>query len=130
MTQVHVGLPLIPLVKGKYDGKPEKYFIKLKLRRYPTSIMSNLNKFMMSLFDNGETEEFLLFMHNFNINITVSGALDIGAKIKYLCGLVCGEALRHFVLFTDDMESTDLLTVEYIIKGLSLYFPPVTSDKG
>ena len=54
-----------------------------------------------------------------------SGTLDTGAKIQYLCTLVCGEALRHFDSFSDDVERTETLTAENIIKGLALYFPPI-----
>ena len=42
MTQVHVKPPLIPLIKGTYDVKSDKYFVKLGLHRYPTSSMSYL----------------------------------------------------------------------------------------
>ena len=56
MNQVHVEPLLIPLIKGKYNGKSDKDFVKLKLRRYPTSSMSNLYEFKMSLFDNGNPE--------------------------------------------------------------------------
>ena len=33
MTQSHVDPPLITPIKGKYNGKSDKYFVKLKLRR-------------------------------------------------------------------------------------------------
>ena len=33
MIQAHVEPPPIPLIKGTYDGKSEKYFINIKLRR-------------------------------------------------------------------------------------------------
>ena len=56
MTQVHTEPPLIPLIKVTYDGKSEKYFVKLKLRKYPTSSTSDLYEFRMSLFDNGRQE--------------------------------------------------------------------------
>ena len=56
MTQVHTEPLLIPLIKVTYDGKSEKYFVKLKLRKYPTSSTSDLYEFRMSLFDNGRQE--------------------------------------------------------------------------
>ena len=37
MTQAHMEPPHIPLVKGIYDGKPDKDFVNMKLRRDPTS---------------------------------------------------------------------------------------------
>ena len=50
ITQVYVEITPIPLIKIKYDGKSDKYFVKLKLRRYPKSSMSDLYEFRMSLF--------------------------------------------------------------------------------
>ena len=58
MTQVHVDPPLIPLIKGKYDSKSDKDFVKLKLHRDPTSSTSDFHGFNISLFDNGKPEEF------------------------------------------------------------------------
>ena len=81
----------------------------------------------MSLFDNDGPEEFSVFVRISNMTTAVSGTLETGTKVKYLRVLVCGEALRHFDLLSSDVESTEPLTVEYIINGLSLYFPPVHS---
>ena len=113
----------IPLIKETYNGKPEKYFVKVKLRRDPTSSMSYLYDFNMSLFDNGEPEEFLLFICNFNTTLSATGTLYMGAKIKYIRTLVCGEALRRFYLLFADVENTETLNVDYYIKGIALYFP-------
>ena len=73
----------------------------------------------MSLFDNGEPEEFLLFVCNFIMNLAASGMLEVGAKIQYLCTLFRGEALRKFDLFSDDVESTQILNVDDIVKDLA-----------
>ena len=56
MTQVHMEPPPTPLIKCKSDGKSEKDFVKLKIRRDPTPGTSDLYEFNMSLFDNGEPE--------------------------------------------------------------------------
>ena len=74
--------PTIPLSKENHDGKSEKYFVKIKLRRYPTSSMSELYEFKMSLFENGKPEEFLLFVRNFNMTLAASGTLEAGEKYK------------------------------------------------
>ena len=66
-------------------------------------------------------------MHNFKINLVASGTLNVDAKIHYLRAIVCVEALRHFDSLSDDVESAETLTVEYIIKELELYTPPVNS---
>ena len=37
MVQTHVDPPPNPLIKSKHDDKPDKYFVEMKLCRYPTS---------------------------------------------------------------------------------------------
>ena len=84
---------------GKSDGD----YVKLKLRRYPTSSMSELYEFRMSLFDYGNPEEFLLFVQNFQMNLAASGMLETEEKVNYLCTLVRGGALCQFDLLYDDV---------------------------
>ena len=62
----------------------DKYFVKLKLCRDPTLSTSDLYELKMSLFENGDSEEFLLFVRNFNITLAASGMPETGAKIQYL----------------------------------------------
>ena len=81
MTQVHVEPPLIPLIKGAYNDKSDKHIIKTKLRRDPTSSMPYFYEYIMSLFDNGNPEEFFLYVHNFKMNLVASGTLNVDAKI-------------------------------------------------
>ena len=59
------------------------------------------------------------------MTLMASGTLETGAKVQYLRTLVRGEALHQFDSLYADVEITEPLTVEYIIKGLALYFPPV-----
>ena len=79
----------------------------------------------MSLFDHGEPKEFLLFVNFFKMTLAATGTLDMEARVKYLCALVHGEALRQFDLVSDDAKKTEtLLYVDDLIKGLSWYYPP------
>ena len=68
-VKVHIDPPLIPLKKSKNNEKPDKYFIKIELRRNPTSETFDLYEFKLSLFNNRNPEEFLLFIYNFNMTI-------------------------------------------------------------
>ena len=122
-TQPHVEPLPIPLIKEKHYGKSDKDFVKLKIHRYPASSMSDLYEFKTSLCDNGKLEEFLLFVRNSNTDLATSVILEADAKFKYLHTLVCGEALRQFDLLSDDVESTETLNVDYIIRGLAQYNP-------
>ena len=45
VVQLHMDPPPIPLIKIKHDDKSDKYFIKLKLRRYLTSDKLDLYEF-------------------------------------------------------------------------------------
>ena len=62
MMQAHLEILIIPLIKINHDDKSEKDFVKLKLRKDPTSATSDLYEFNMALFDNGDLEEFLFFV--------------------------------------------------------------------
>ena len=79
----------------------------------------------MVLFDNGDTEEFLLFVRNFNVNLAASGTLATGANIQYLRTLVRGEAIPQADLLSAYLEGTNHLNVENIILGFTLYFSSV-----
>ena len=60
----------------------------------------------MALFDNGEPEEFLLFISNLNMTPEASVMLHAGAKIQYLFTLVSGEALRQLGTLYSEVVST------------------------
>ena len=96
MAQSHVEPPLIPLIKVIHNSTSEKYFVYMKFHRDLTSSTSDLYTFWMSLYDNGNTEEILLFVCNFNMTLAATRMLEKGAKIHYIRTLVCGEALREF----------------------------------
>ena len=65
-VQVHVEPPPISLIKIKNSDKLDKYFVTLKLCRDLMLEKSDLYELKMTLFDDGESEEFLLLICNFN----------------------------------------------------------------
>ena len=96
----------ITLSKVTYNGNSDKDFVKLKRFRDPTYSTSDLYEFRMSLFEDGDPEDFLLFVCNSNTTLSEIGTLETGANIQCLCTLVRDEALRQFEFFSYDMEST------------------------
>ena len=96
VVQVHVGPPSTPLIKIKHDDKLDKYFLNIKLCSNPKSEKSDPYEFKTTSFYNGNPEEFLLFIHNFNTNLAASVMLETAVKFQYLLTLVHVEALRHF----------------------------------
>ena len=64
-----------------------------------------------------------MFVCNFNRNLAASRKLEAGAKYQYLCTIVRGEELRQFDSFSANVEGTETLNVDYIIRVLAQYFP-------
>ena len=76
----------------------------------------------MALFENGDPEEFLLFVRNFQMTLKASGTLTASAKIQYIHTLLRGEALRQLEAFSIDMGSTTTTHLNQIILSLGTYF--------
>ena len=57
LLQLHVYPTPITLIKGKHDDKPGKDFVKMKLRRDPTSKKSDLYESKIALFYNVYRED-------------------------------------------------------------------------
>ena len=58
------------------------------------------------------------------MNLASTGTLETEEQGRYLCTIVCGEALRQFDLLSDDVENADTsLTVDDLLKGLAWYPP-------
>ena len=65
-----------PLIKYETERKPENYYIKTKLHRNTMSAMSDFYDYNMSLFENGEPEEFLQCLQNFKMSIEEPGKMQ------------------------------------------------------
>ena len=50
LVQLHVEPPPTPLIKSNHNDNPGNYFVKMKLRRDPTSENSNVYEFKIALF--------------------------------------------------------------------------------
>ena len=74
-----------------------------------------------------ESRRSFFFVRNFNMTLAASGTLEGDTKFQCLCTLVRRKALRQFYSLSPDVESTETLNVDYIIRGLAQYFPPVNS---
>ena len=76
----------------------------------------------MALFDNVDPEEFLLFVHNFQMDIKASGMIAASANIQYLLTLLRGEALHQPGMLFVEVGSTTIAHLNHIILGLGTYF--------
>ena len=121
-VQIHAGPPHIPLIKSNLDMKLEKYYVRIKLRRFPTSQKSDMYEFRISLFENGEPEQFLLFQKKYKMMLDASGTLIADVKIQYLQTLLCGEALHEFDTLCVQIENTTTTHLNWILLGFGAYF--------
>ena len=124
-VQVQVEPSPIPLIKSKNDEKSDKISVKIKLPRDLRSQNLDLYEFKMDLFDNGEMEEFLLFVRNFSMTLETSGTIMDDAYIQYLYMLVRGESLCLFDALSAEVGSTTPENLTSIILGLGTYFFPI-----
>ena len=67
----------------------------MKLCRDTTSENWINIRFKMALFDNGNPEEFLLFVWNFQMTLEESGYIAASINIRYLPTLLRGEVLHQ-----------------------------------
>ena len=118
----HLEPTSIPLIKETCYFNSDKDLVNIELRGYPASSMLDLYESKIALFYNVNIEDFLFFIFNFNMTLAATGMLNKDAKMQYLCTLLCGEALHQVDLLYADVENTEILNVEYYIKGLALYF--------
>ena len=119
---MHVEPPQITLTKSNKNDISDKYFVKIKLLRDPTSGKSDLYEFKMHFFDNSEPEKFLLFVRNFIMTLKASRTFKSDPKIHYLRTLLQGEALRQFDTSSAEVKIAIPVTLESIILCLGAYF--------
>ena len=79
----------------------------------------------MDLFDNGEPEEFLLFIQNYQITLDELGTLATGTNIQYLCILLHGEAIHQLETLSVEVGSLTIEHLNRIILGFGTYLFPV-----
>ena len=75
----------------------------------------------MDLFDNGDPEEFFLFISNLNMTLQASGTYAAAADIQYLCTLLSGESLRQFDILSAEVGINTSENLKSIIQGLGTY---------
>ena len=74
-VKIHVDTHPNPQIKGKIGLKTERYYVRIKLHRNNTSEKSGIHELKMALFDNGDPEELLWFIQNYEMMLEASGTL-------------------------------------------------------
>ena len=105
--------------------KTENDYVKIKLRRYPTSKKLYMYEFKRALFDHVKLGEFLLLVKNYNMALDILGTLAENSKLQYIRTLLHGEVLRQFDNFCAQVGSTTMSHFNQVVLGLEKYFFPV-----
>ena len=87
----------------------------MKLCINTTLEASDILKFKMVLFENGYPEGFLLFKHNYQIMLKVSGNITACAKIQYLRTLIYKEVIRGFETLCGEIGSSTTVHLKQIL---------------
>ena len=127
VVQIHVYRPPIPLIKSNNDIKSENYCVKIKFCRDPTFENQDIYEFKMALFDNGEFDEFLLFMQNSNMMLNESWMLTDNKKLQYIRTIIRGQALHQLDTLCGQVGSTTMSHLNHLVLGLGTYFPPMNT---
>ena len=75
----------------------------------------------MTLFYNGELEEILLFVQNFQMTLEGSEERAAGTNIQYYCTLLHGEALHQLDTLSVEVGSTTSENLKIIVLVLGTY---------
>ena len=114
--------PPILLIKINNYDKLDKYCVQIKLYRDPASAKSDICEFKSAIFNNGKTEEFLLFIRNFQMTLETARAIAAGSKIRYIGMLVCDETPHQLGTLSVEVVSTTSENLKPIILYLGTYF--------
>ena len=118
----------IPLINSETQRKKTEIDCnKVKLRKKPASSMSGPYEYKVALFENGEPEEFLLFIREFRKTLRANGVMPEIGRIQYLCTLLCGESLFEFETLSESVGSTTKRHLKQIIISLGTYLPPINA---
>ena len=91
----------IPLIKLEVDDYCTTHIIKVKMRRNPSSAASEKYNVNMNTFNDGQPEEFLSLLINFNTTTDGTGSTTPSCHINYLHTILRGQALREL----DELQS-------------------------
>ena len=128
-VQARIEPPPIPLIKVELEEERTSKIIRVKIRINPDSSMSETYEFKMARLKNGQPEDFLRPMKNFNIAINGRGTKSDSGQINYirtmLCTMLSGDALREFDVLYSQNNGTENDHLKHIMEGLLGYLPPI-----
>ena len=93
-VQSRIYPPPTPLIKVELYELHTTHIINVKMRRNTSQAISETYNINMSTFDDGQPEEFLAQLKNFEIRIGGTGTTMPTGRIKYLCTMIHGQSPR------------------------------------
>ena len=80
----HIEPQINTLIKVELGEERTINIIKFKMRRNPTSAISETYNINISMFEDGQPEEFLALLNNFSIAIDGTGTTSPSGRINYV----------------------------------------------
>ena len=124
--QAGVEPPPIPLIKLELDDERTIYIIKVKMRRNISLAASKTYNINMNTLDDGQPEEFLSLLKNFNNATDGTGATNSSGRINYLHMMLRGHSLKVFDELHSKYGSSTNNHLKLIQEGLIEYFFPIS----
>ena len=85
-----------PPIKLELKYEHAIYTLKVKMKRKSIPSASETYNMNISMFNDGQPDEFLALLNNFKIEIDGTGTTSPPGRINYLLTMLCGQALREF----------------------------------
>ena len=121
-VKIHVDPPYIPQIKIKNDLKTEKYYVKIKFRRNPTSEKrSCMNLYLYFWKCQAERIQFF-YCGIIRRCLERQGCFTEIANIQYLCNLLRGKALKKIKKLCVQFGNTKMTHLNIILFGLGKHF--------
>ena len=86
----------MPTINSGEEDEKERKTTKVKMYCNPGSAASDTYKLKMATFKNGQQEDFLLLLKNFNTMIDGAVTTTVAGRINYLCMILHGETSQDF----------------------------------
>ena len=96
-------------------------------RKNPTSATSDIYRYKMALFENGQLDEFLLFVQYLQNTIDTIRVKLAAENIQYMRKLLCEKGLCEFETPSGTTSFTTNVNQNQIILGLGTYLFPINA---
>ena len=116
-----------PPIKLELKYEHAIYTLKVKMKRKSIPSASETYNMNISMFNDGQPDEFLALLNNFKIEIDGTGTTSPSGRITCLRNMLCGQALRDFDELISQNNGLTKNHLKIITEVLLGYFFPINA---